>query len=751
MLGPTLLPLIIAFLMIDSALSAPNPLLPAVVSSSDGSFDDGPSSDAGGWSSTVGIVASVAGNVLISFALNLQRYSHIKIDKEFQQRLAIKRAQAYSDNEHIQMTSQGYGTNAVVERPIMASNGNSATIDAHSANGYEARRSTPSTTSSTRYAVIEEARRQSYLRSSYWWAGILLMILGEAGNFLAYGFAPASVISPLGVVAIISNCLIAPIMLGETLRGRDLMGVLISIIGTVVIVISFHSSEKTIGPDDIFNMIATTTFFIYTAVTTIIIIVLIWMSETCGANSILIDVGLVGLFGREPIFISIIVYHKLTQGESGGYTALCTKGLSSLLSLTLWHIIAFPITYALLIVLILTALMQIRYINRALQRFDSTQVIPTQFVAFTICVIIGSAVVYRDFESATLKEAANFLGGCVLTFFGVYLITSRRTKAPELLDEEAQNANWAAPVVPAYTDEEQPIVHERPAPAESGASPAHSLLDIDDVSEGEEVGSMTPPARSPLASISEVSSLLASGTTTGSSTRMQSRSRSPFGEGYATIETGPTSPVLPIRVNAQEIQLRFPSAPCVGADLQTHLNQESGTTTGPTAAQHSEDQVPSTSSREIGFGSLPTSVFFTPGPFLAPISGGITAILAECLNRNDPDYRDYVRSYTGHDSRLSGRWDMSQSHHSQKTDQGNMRNGPRRSRADTVTPSSRPRACLHVRRGSNANANSDSTGGEPRLPSRIRSFSDSLSGKLAWINPAVWGKHRDCASPDQNA
>ena len=29
------------------------------------------------------------------------------------------------------------------------------------------------------------------------------MTIGEAGNFLAYGFAPASIVSPLGVVALV--------------------------------------------------------------------------------------------------------------------------------------------------------------------------------------------------------------------------------------------------------------------------------------------------------------------------------------------------------------------------------------------------------------------------------------------------------------------------------------------------------------------------------------------------------------------
>lgn len=49
-------------------------------------------------------------------------------------------------------------------------------------------------------------------------------------------------------------------------------------------------------------------------------------------------------------------------------------------------------------VLIFTAVMQIKYLNKALQRFDGVAVIPTQFVLFTISAIIGSAVIYRDFD-----------------------------------------------------------------------------------------------------------------------------------------------------------------------------------------------------------------------------------------------------------------------------------------------------------------------------------------------------------------
>src|SRR3569833_4521366 len=92
-----------------------------------------------------------------------------------------------------------------------------------------------------------------------------------------------------------------------------------------------------------------------------------------------------------------------------------------MLSSTLFGAFTTPVTYVLIIILLGTAVMQVRYVNKALQRFDSTQVIPIQFVMFTLCVIIGSAVLYRDFARTTAEQAAKIVGGCLLFFFGVFL------------------------------------------------------------------------------------------------------------------------------------------------------------------------------------------------------------------------------------------------------------------------------------------------------------------------------------------
>ncbi|OAQ83895.1 hypothetical protein VFPBJ_02662 [Purpureocillium lilacinum] len=374
------------------------------------------------WSSLIGIVTAIVGNVLIALALNVQRYAHTRLHKERvrvrqRARAALKRAQSGSSSAGANAGTYG----AIGADGAGRGNGHASAVVAHRTNGghdpddghgdhetdpLAASFQSSSTTDVENGPDPTAQAASTYLKSPYWWLGQILITLGETGNFLAYGFAPASIVSPLGVVALVSNCIIAPVMFHERFRARDFWGVVIAVAGVVTVVLSANQEETKLEPHDVWDAITTMEFEIYMGVTVLLILVLMWASPRYGRRTILIDLGLVGLFG--------------------GYTALATKGVSSMLSSTLWRAFATPVTYVLVLILLGTAIMQIRYVNKALQRFDSTQVIPIQFVLFTLCVILGSAILYRDFEKTTLEQAAKFVGGCLLTFFGVFLITSGR-------------------------------------------------------------------------------------------------------------------------------------------------------------------------------------------------------------------------------------------------------------------------------------------------------------------------------------
>lgn len=56
---------------------------------------------------------------------------------------------------------------------------------------------------------------KGYYGDPLWLLGLALMVLGEFGNFLSYSFAPASLVAPLGSVALVANVGLAPLIVKE--------------------------------------------------------------------------------------------------------------------------------------------------------------------------------------------------------------------------------------------------------------------------------------------------------------------------------------------------------------------------------------------------------------------------------------------------------------------------------------------------------------------------------------------------------
>ncbi|KAN0115287.1 DUF803 domain containing protein [Hyaloscypha variabilis] len=558
------------------------------------------------WSSLIGIVTAIVGNILISFALNIQRYAHIRLSQERSIRKEKSKLNAKSPQNGYGTTgANGHRVVEVDEEPD-----DSLRTSFHSTN-----------TQSSGCSDDDHKQDSNYLRSPYWWGGIALMTIGETGNFLAYGFAPASIVSPLGVVALISNCVIAPIMLKERFRLRDFWGVVVAVAGAVVVVLSAKQQEKKLGPHEIWGAITTTEFEVYMAITVCLIGVLVWASPRYGNRTILIDLGLVGLFG--------------------GYTALSTKGVASMLSSTLWRALTTPVTYALVAVLVGTAVMQVKYVNKALARFDSTQVIPVQFVMFTLSVIIGSAVLYRDFEKATADSVGKFIGGCLLTFFGVFLITSGRPRRDEddeeeesdeegeerinLIDQEPSGQEFEAQEGPrkrtsanVYQNgdgaDDEAFSDSRRSSRVSFVDPsqprAPHRFSVSSYQPSIRVVPSAPPSESP----AEETPLL---NNPWKSDELLQAARHP---GLANTSS---SPVLPSEAQLSTESLKPPST--LGrtfsqGSVHTHPNHQQG------PAPPQADARPVTPARH----SISRMM---PGPFISPLSGGLSVVVADTMRR----------------------------------------------------------------------------------------------------------------------
>lgn len=346
---------------------------------------------------------------------------------------------------------------------------------------------------------------------------------------------------------------------------------------------------------------------------------------------------------------------------TGGYTALSTKGVASMLSYTLWRALTTPVTYLLLAVLISTAVAQVKYVNKALQRFDSTQVIPVQFVMFTLSVIMGSAILYRDFEKATAENVGKFIGGCLLTFFGVFLITSGRSRQDDEDEEEESDDEG---------EERIGLIDQETADGETmteddsirrGSFRRDSILQSDGASEDQASElrrnshisfADTEPPRTPRAQSNssqkptvhvvpppqtsdQSSPFLTNPWKTSSDDLLQPSTHPGL---QATI----SSPILPSEAQLTTSSPGILSRTYSQGDPHTHPNEIQ-------APQPPQADRPMTPIRHHSIARM------LPGPLLSPLSGGLSVVVADSLRRGmNPRGKSFRRPKLGLKKTISG-------------------------------------------------------------------------------------------------
>ncbi|XP_055962234.1 probable magnesium transporter NIPA3 isoform X2 [Mercurialis annua] len=138
----------------------------------------------------------------------------------------------------------------------------------------------------------------SYLLEPLWWLGMFTMIIGEIANFVAYAFAPAVLITPLGALSIIISAVLAHFILNEKLHKLGVLGCVMCIAGSIIIVIHAPQEHPITSVQEIWTMATQTAFLLYVASVIVLVVILIFhFSPLCGHSNVLVFTGICSLMG----------------------------------------------------------------------------------------------------------------------------------------------------------------------------------------------------------------------------------------------------------------------------------------------------------------------------------------------------------------------------------------------------------------------------------------------------------------------
>ncbi|GAA5974999.1 hypothetical protein JCM5350_004537 [Sporobolomyces pararoseus] len=220
-----------------------------------------------------------------------------------------------------------------------------------------------------------------YLKSWMWWAGMIIMILGELLNLVAYSFVDAILVTPLGAISVVVSNVLSHFFLNERLTTFGWLGSALCILGAVVIALN-GPQEQTASTIKEFQKLFLSPGF------------LVWASLVIVASLALIFF-VAPKYGKSHMLVYISICSLL-----GGLSVACTSGLgaSILTSIRGENQVKHWFFWFLLGFVVITLVSEVIYLNKALALFNTAMVTPTYFVLFTSATLVTSIILSKGFH-----------------------------------------------------------------------------------------------------------------------------------------------------------------------------------------------------------------------------------------------------------------------------------------------------------------------------------------------------------------
>ncbi|KAI7757197.1 hypothetical protein M8C21_017195 [Ambrosia artemisiifolia] len=232
----------------------------------------------------------------------------------------------------------------------------------------------------------------SYLKEPWWWAGMVSMIIGEVANFAAYAYAPAILVTPLGALSMIISAVLAHYFLAERLHIFGVIGCALCLVGSTTIVL--HAPQ-----------------------------------EIQIKTHLVIYVGICSLMGS--------------------LTVMCVKavGIAMKLSFSGSNQFIYFQTWFFTVLLFGFILLQLNYLNRALDTFNTAVISPVYYVMFTSFTILASMIMFKNWDHQNASQIISELSGFVTIFSGTFLLHKTKdmgtpaTDSPKLSSSSSRSRN----------------------------------------------------------------------------------------------------------------------------------------------------------------------------------------------------------------------------------------------------------------------------------------------------------------------
>lgn len=234
------------------------------------------------------------------------------------------------------------------------------------------------------------------------------MGIGEAANFAAYAFAPASLVTPLGALSVLVTSIMASKFLNERLNLLGKLGCLLCILGSTIIVLHSPKEVEVEDLNVLIEKLQDTTFILYVIIVTVVsLLIAFYIGPRMGHLNVAVYVVLCSAIGSLTVMSCKALGLALRDTISGKSN-----------DFGLW------LPYVLILTTIIFIFIQMNYLNKALDIFNTSIVTPIYYVIFTTLVIVASAILFKEWRHMSVENVIGDLCGFCIVVIAVILLNA---------------------------------------------------------------------------------------------------------------------------------------------------------------------------------------------------------------------------------------------------------------------------------------------------------------------------------------
>ncbi|OON15332.1 hypothetical protein X801_08868 [Opisthorchis viverrini] len=247
-----------------------------------------------------------------------------------------------------------------------------------------------------------------YLRDWVWWIGLILLGLGEGANFVAYALAPAALVTPLGGLSVLVCAVLSARFLNEHLNLAGKLGCVVCLLGSTLIVLHAPKEQPVETLLQMRMNFTEPAFLIYASSVAILNVLLIFVAGP--------------RIGKSNPLVYVVISASL-----GSISVMACKGLGLALReiqlLGLWGLLTYWFFWLLVILLAFGISIQLYFLNRALDIFNTGLVTALLYVFFTVFVLVASAILFHEWVTLKAVDYFELICGMLMIMTGVLMMT----------------------------------------------------------------------------------------------------------------------------------------------------------------------------------------------------------------------------------------------------------------------------------------------------------------------------------------